>query len=110
MAHRRIKLRKNKLGLLKVRKVLDNGLWQRLTFDEKVFTALTWLGFTNSEAWGVINPQSDASANSKAVMAGRYSCNNGVKRYIELLNDLACECKLTYKGFNGYINPNNYNN
>lgn len=102
MAKKRKRLRKNKDGFFNPRRVLDDGHWMRLTFEEKVFVALTWFGFTNAEAWGVINPMSEASANSRAVMAGRFACNCGVKRYIELLNRLQSEKKLTFKGFKGY--------
>lgn len=105
MAKKRKRLRKNKDGFFNPRRVLDDGYWMPLSFDEKVFTALTWLGFTNAEAWGVINPLSEASANSRAVMAGRYACNYAVKRYIEELNRLQSEKKLTFKGFKGYNNP-----
>lgn len=98
MAKKRRRLRKNKLGLISPRRFLDNGRWQRLSFDEKIFTALTWLGFTNAEAWGVINPMSEASANSRAVMAGRFACNPNVKVYIEALNESLAYGLLGFKG------------
>lgn len=102
---KRKRLRKNKDGYFNPRRVLEDGCYLQLSFEEKVFTALTWLGFTNAEAWGVINPLSEASANSRAVMAGRYACNYHIKRYIEALNRLQSDMKLTFKGFKGYNNP-----
>jgi len=98
MAKKRQRLRKNKAGLFSPRKVLDNGHWMRLTFEEKVFVALTWLGFTNAEAFGVINPLSEARANSRAVMAGRYACNPQIKTYIEILNQHLYDGSLCFKG------------
>ena len=96
------KLRTNKEGLYNPRKVLkDSGL----SFEQKVFVALSWFGFTNAEAWGVVNPLSDASANSRAVMAGRWACAPLVKGSINLLNALQAEKRLTFKGFKGYYNP-----
>lgn len=102
---KRRRLRKNKEGYFNPRKVLENGHWMQLSFEQKVFAALTWLGFTNAEAWGVLNPLSDASANSRAVMAGRWACDPAIKRYIDLLNRLQSDMKLTFKGFKGYNNP-----
>lgn len=96
------KLRKNKEGLYLPRKLLkDSGL----SFEQKVFVALSWFGFTNAEAWGVVNPLSDASANSRAVMAGRWACDMFVKSAINLLNEKQADKKLTFKGFKGYNNP-----
>ena len=96
------KLRKNKDGLHNPRKLLkDSGL----SFEQMVFVALSWFGFTNAEAWGVVNPLSDASANSRAVMAGRWACDPFVKSSINLLNSLQAEKRLTFKGFKGYYNP-----
>ena len=96
------KLRKNKDGLHNPRKLLkDSGL----SFEQMVFVALSWFGFTNAEAWGVVNPLSDASANSRAVMAGRWACDPLVKGSINLLNALQAEKRLTFKGFKGYYNP-----
>lgn len=95
-------MRKHKDGGFSPRKVLDDGHWLQLSFAEKVFTALTWLGFTNAEAWGVINPLSEASPNSKAVMAGRMACSFNVKSYIEVLNRYQSDKALTFKGFKGY--------
>ena len=96
------KLRTNKEGLYNPRKVLDDS---ELSFAHKVFVALSWFGFTNAEAWGVVNPLSDASANSRAVMAGRWACDPFVKSSINLLNSLQAEKRLTFKGFKGYYNP-----
>lgn len=96
------KLRTNKGGLFNPRKVLDDN---ELSFEHKVFVALSWFGFTNAEAWGVVNPLSDASANSRAVMAGRWACDPFIKSYINLLNVLQADKKLTFKGFKGYNNP-----
>lgn len=95
---KRRRLRKNKHGLISPRRLLDNGSWQRLTFAEKVFTALTWCGFTNAEAWGVVNPMSEASPNSRAVMAGRFACSPQVKVYVEVLNRNLLDGKLGFKG------------
>lgn len=97
MSKKRRRLRKNKNGLYSPRKVLDEGCYMRLSFQEKVFTALTWFGFTNAEAWGVINPLSEASANSRGVMAGRYACNPWIKRYIEILNEHLYNGTLSFK-------------
>lgn len=102
MARKRKRLRKHKDGRFSPRKVLDDGHWLPLRFEEKVFTALTWLGFTNQEAWGVLNPLSEASPNSKAVMAGRMACSHNVKAYTEVLNRYQSERMLTFKGFKGY--------
>lgn len=98
MKQKRRRLRKNKIGLVSPRQVLNNGNWRQLSFDEKVFVALTWLGFTNAEAWGVINPMSEASANSRAVMAGRYACNPNVKTYVDTLNEYLQLGLLGFKG------------
>lgn len=92
------KLRFDRDKCISPRKLLEHGHWQRLTFEEKVFVALTWCGFTNSEAWGVIYPLSDASPNSKAVMAGRMACNASIKNYIDVLNDYLDDCALRFKG------------
>ena len=102
MSRKRKRLRKNKEGLFNPRKILDDGSYIPLTFEEKVFTALTWLGFTNAEAWGVVNPLSEASPNSKAVMAGRMACSYGVKMYIEVLNRYQSDKAVAFKGFKGY--------
>lgn len=96
------KLRTNKEGLFNPRKVLES---RDLSFEHKVFVALSWFGFTNAEAWGVVNPLSDASANSRAVMAGRWACDPLVKSSINLLNALQAEKRLTFRGFKGYYNP-----
>ena len=98
MKQKRKRIRKKKDGTCTPRQVLNNGHWQVLSFEEKVFTALTWCGFTNAEAFGVINPLSEASANSRAVMAGRYACNPNVKTYIEILNNYMDSCLLSFKG------------
>ena len=93
------KLRTNKDGLHNPRKLLkDSGM----SFEQMVFVALSWFGFTNAEAWGVVNPLSDASANSRAVMAGRWACDPLIKSYITLLNHFQAEKWLTFKGFKGY--------
>lgn len=102
MARKRKRLRKHKDGRFSPRKVLDDGHWMPLSFSEKVFVALTWLGFTNAEAWGILNPLSEASPNSKAVMAGRMACSHGVKAYTEVLNRYQSDKMLTFKGFKGY--------
>ena len=96
------KLRTNKEGLYNPRKLLAIS---ELSFEHQIFVALSWFGFTNAEAWGVVNPLSDASANSRAVMAGRWACDPDIKGYITLLNNYQAEKKLTFKGFKGYNNP-----
>lgn len=80
------------------RKLLEEGDWRQLTFDEKVFTCLVWCGFTNQEAWQVINPLSEAAPNSRAVMAGRYVCQPQIKIYLKLLNDGVRDALLEFKG------------
>lgn len=102
MAKKRNRLRKNKSGFVSPRQFLENGYYLQLTFDEKVFVALTWLGFTNAEAWGVVNPMSEAAPNSKAVMAGRWACSHSVKAYIDMLNRMQSNKELGFKGFKGY--------
>lgn len=98
MKQRRRRIRKKKDGTFSPRQVLENGHWMVLSFEEKVFTALTWCGFTNVEAFEVINPLSEASANSRAVMAGRYACSPSIKTYIEVLNEHMDDCDLYFKG------------
>lgn len=92
------RLRKKRDGTITPRKLLDDGCYLRLSFEEKVFTALIWCGFTNSEAFGIIYPQSEATAHSQAVMAGRLSCAPAVKRYIEELNNAMDRCDLFFRG------------
>lgn len=92
------RLRKKRDGTITPRKLLDDGCYLRLTWEEKIFTALTWLGFSNAEAFRVICPQSEATAHSQAVMAGRYSCAPAIKCYIELLNEYMERCDLFFKG------------
>lgn len=98
MGRRRRRIRKNKNGLITPRKLLEDGDWRQLTFDEKVFTCLVWCGFTNQEAWQVINPLSEAAPNSRAVMAGRYSAQPQIKNYIKLLNDGVRDALFEFKG------------
>lgn len=98
MKQKRKRIRKKKDGTFSPRQVLEKGHWRLLSFEEKVFVTLTWCGFTNAEAFGVINPLSEASANSRAVMAGRYACNPNIKTYIELLNQHMDDCNLFFKG------------
>lgn len=105
MAKKRKRLRKNKNGFFNPRKVLENGYYMPLTFEQKVFAALTWVGFSNAEAWGVLNPMSEASANSRAVMAGRWACDAAIKGYIDVLNRYQSKMELGFKGFKGYDNP-----
>lgn len=92
------RLRKKRDGTFSPRKLLDDGHYIRLSPEEKVFILLTWCGFTNAEAYGVIYPLSEASPNSRAVMAGRIACSHSVKTYISLLNDAMEECSLFFKG------------
>lgn len=98
MAKKRRRIRKNKDGLVSPRKVLDNGHYLRLSFAEKVFVCLIWNGFSNAEAWRIVNPNSDANPNSQATMAGRMSCNPQVKCYLEVLNEYLSDGKLCFKG------------
>lgn len=98
MAKKRKRIRYDKNGCVSPRKLLDNGDWRQLSFDEKVFTALVWCGFSNTEAWSVIKPSTEATANSQAVMAGRYACNAKIKVYIEVLNKYLMSLRLRFKG------------
>jgi len=100
MGKRKKYLRKRKDETYTPRQILENGLYFRVSFKEKVFAALKWCGFTNIEAFSVINPNSEATANSRAVMAGRYASNPNIRRYIELLNQHLDECDLHFKDQN----------